>query len=120
MTTEEFLKRLRNMRIWRSGWDRAPHKPLLLLLALGDFQQRKPRLRPYRDIELDLQQLLIDFGPPARQQNPAQPFQRLQSDGLWEIQGLEDYHFDASSQLRPGLLRKTGVVGASRQKYTNF
>ncbi len=111
MTTEEFLGRLKNMNMGRSGWGRAPHKPLLLLLALGNCQPGKPRLRLYRDIERELQHLLIEFGPPSRPRNPAQPFQRLERDGLWEIHGLEDCHYDASKQLRPSRVRQSQVVG---------
>ena len=44
MDRDEFLNRLESMTMWRSGGERAPHKPLLLLLALGRVS-RDPRFR---------------------------------------------------------------------------
>ena len=65
---------------------RAPHKPLLLLLALGRLQQGKQRLALYElDIRDRLRDLLRSFGPQRRRYHPEFPFWYLRSDQLWEI-----------------------------------
>ncbi len=111
MTPEEFLHKLAAINVWQQQAIRAPHKPLLLLLALGRLSQGYPRLRLYRDIELDLRELLHRFGPLQPKQNPDQPFLRLPADGLWEITGLLPCHWDRSRQLRPHLVRNSTVRG---------
>ncbi len=111
MKAERFLALLTSMNIWRRGQERAPHKPLLLLLALGDLGQGHARLRPYTEIAAELQDLLKRFGPPRRSYHPEHPFLRLTKDGLWEIQGLPPSHLDRSGQLHPAMLRHSQIKG---------
>ncbi len=99
------------MKIGHRGKERAPHKPLLLLLALRHLRQGHARMRPYREIAFELGVLLTRFGPPRRKHHPEYPFQRLPGDGLWEIQGLQSHHWDRSGQLRPHLLQHSEVKG---------
>jgi hypothetical protein len=73
-----------NLRIWRRGGERAPHKPLLLLVALGRALAGEPRLVRFRDLESLLRELLATFGPP-RAPRPEYPFWHLQSDDIWHI-----------------------------------
>lgn len=90
MTREGFLHRLGALRIWRRRGERAPHKPLLLLLALGRLLHEEPRLGRYAgEIETPLRGLLERFGPPRRSIHPEHPFGRLVTDGLWETPGVE-------------------------------
>lgn len=70
---------------WKRGSERAPHKPLLLLLAVSDCYHRKDRLQPFRDMDARLKPLLIEFGPCRRTLHTEYPFWRLQNDGLWEV-----------------------------------
>jgi putative restriction endonuclease len=65
---------------------RAPHKPLLLLLALGRLERGEERLVAFADIEEPLRRLLAEFGPPRRSYHPEYPFWHLRSDGLWEVE----------------------------------
>ncbi len=111
MTSAQFRDLLSSMNIWKRGRERAPHKPLLLLLALGHLVQGSPRLRPYRAIEFELKALLKRFGPPSQIQQPEFPFQYLRSDGLWEVQGLQRDHFNASGRIRAGQVRNSAVQG---------
>lgn len=90
MTRDEFLSRLGELRIWRRRGERAPHKPLLLLLALGRLLNEEPRLGSYTgEIETPLRDLLERFGPPRRSIHPEHPFGRLVTDGVWETPGTE-------------------------------
>ena len=86
MREREFLQRIRAIRFARPDGMRAPHKPLLLLLALTRVQEGQCRLGQYeRDVRDRLSQLLRDFGPARAKVNPQFPFWHLQNDGLWEI-----------------------------------
>lgn len=111
MTPDRFMQLLTSIKIWRLGPRRAPHKPLLLLLALGNLCQRQPRMQSYQAIAQRLQGLLKRFGPPSRTFHPEYPFLRLYRDGLWDIQGLQPDHLDRSGQLRPHMLKNSAVKG---------
>jgi putative restriction endonuclease len=69
---------------WRRGGERAPHKPLLLLYALGRLQRTGSSATPFADAESDLRRLLEEFGPPRRT-SPGYPFHHLTTDGLWQV-----------------------------------
>lgn len=84
--TDVILNQFRDLNVWRRGEERAPHKPLLVLYALGRLQSSAPRLIPFDEIEEPLAGLLEEFGPPRRSYHPELPFYHLQSDGVWEIQ----------------------------------
>ncbi len=64
MNAAQCQQRLSAMKRGRRKYERAPHKPLLLLPTLGHVRRGSPRLRPYKDIEYELRKLLFDFGPP--------------------------------------------------------
>lgn len=78
------VERLQVLNVWRRGSERAPHKPLLVLLALGAFS-RGERSLSYVEVEAKLAELLREFGPPRKSVHPEYPFWRLQGDGLWVV-----------------------------------
>ncbi|MGW5616748.1 phosphorothioated DNA-binding restriction endonuclease [Streptomyces sp. NPDC003877] len=80
----DWLERMAALRQWARNGVRAPHKPLLLLYALGRFQEDAGAPLPYTAVEGDLQRLLSEYGPP-RKTTPAYPFHHLTSDGVWEV-----------------------------------
>jgi putative restriction endonuclease len=77
-------ERFLTLNVWQRGSERAPHKPLLLLLALGALS-RGVRSIPFGEVEVKLGALLREFGPPRKAVHPEYPFWRLQKDGLWEV-----------------------------------
>lgn len=87
MTSERFLCLLSRLQVWSRAGERAPHKPLLILLAMGNLCRGEPRLLPYRDMAVRLRDLLVRFGPPRQVHHPEQPICRLPRDGLWELRG---------------------------------
>ena len=90
MNREEFLTSLEGLNVWKRGGERAPHKPLLLLLALGRLSQNENRLVRHEEVETRLRRLLESFGPPRKVTHPEFPFWHVQTDGLWEIPEREN------------------------------
>jgi putative restriction endonuclease len=84
-TQEAILERIRSLNTWKRGGERAPHKPLLLLLSLSRITHGLPRLVAFSDLEFPLAKLLRNYGPPRASVHPEYPFWHLQSDGLWEV-----------------------------------
>ena len=81
-----WLGRIAGLRRWRKDGERAPHKPLLLLYALGRTANGAGGSIPFRQAEPDLRRLLDEFGPPRKSQ-PSYPFRRLANDdGLWTVE----------------------------------
>lgn len=104
---EDWLGRVAGIRTWSRGGKRAPHKPLLLLYALGRLQQtgrNEPVL--YAEAEAPLARLLADFGPP-RATTPAYPFKRLDRDGLWRL----TTEGDQPTEDQPGSLKRAKARG---------
>ncbi|PZT72375.1 MULTISPECIES: phosphorothioated DNA-binding restriction endonuclease [unclassified Streptomyces] len=80
----EWMERVAKLRQWTRSGARAPHKPLLLLYALGRFRADADGDLPYTAVERDLQLLLNEYGPPNKT-TPAYPFHHLVNDGVWEV-----------------------------------
>ncbi|MEU9195046.1 phosphorothioated DNA-binding restriction endonuclease [Streptomyces hundungensis] len=80
----DWLGRVATLRQWSRGGVRAPHKPLLMLYALGRYQADAGAELVYSAVEGDLRRLLVEYGPP-RATTPAYPFHHLVSDGVWEV-----------------------------------
>lgn len=118
---QAIIERFAKLVVWKRGDERAPHKPLLLLLALARLQRGESRLIPYRDpaaemdIETKLTELLRDYGPPRKSYHPNDPFWRLQTDGLWDIpQGatlLAERGANPSGNMPVSLLRRHRAQG---------
>lgn len=83
--TDQFLLRIESIRPWSRGGERAPHKPLLLLMILARIQRGEQRLTLFSDLEKALKKLLIDYGPSRKAHHPQAPFWRLRKDGFWDI-----------------------------------
>jgi putative restriction endonuclease len=80
----DWTHRIDGIRQWSKNGTRAPHKPLLLLYALGRFQHDGGAPIRFADARADLDRLLSEFGPP----NPTSagyPFHHLTTDGVWEV-----------------------------------
>jgi len=72
----------------RKDGQRAPHKPLLVLLALGRLAAIGSSELPWSAAESALGELIAEFGPPSRTsraQSAAYPFTRLRNDQVWVL-----------------------------------
>lgn len=84
--SQEILRRFRSLSVWSKGGQRAPHKPLLCLLAISKLVSREGRLLAFAVLEKPLRRLLTDFGPPRKVCHAEYPFWALQHDeGIWEV-----------------------------------
>lgn len=80
----ELRERFQALSVWQRGAVRAPHKPLLVLLALGALA-RGQRSLSFAEVEPKLAELLKEFGPTRKSYQAEYPFWRLQNDGLWVV-----------------------------------
>lgn len=109
--TRDMIKTLfAGINIWKRGDERAPHKPLLLLLALGRVQSLV-RWLSYEDVKKELGQLLLEFGPP-RPTRVIYPFLRLARDGFWTFSADVD-----QSSKDSELLHKEVAGGFTEEVY---
>jgi putative restriction endonuclease len=109
MGPEDVLQRFDELTIWKQGEQRAPHKPLLVLYALGLWQRGQTEVT-FREAEPTLRTLLQEFGPPRKSDHPEQPFWRLQRDGVWSVQASSGLPLKTGDTIpRVGALRSPEV-----------
>jgi hypothetical protein len=110
MTSATILTRFDDRNTWRQGDQWAPLKPLLVLYALGRWQQGKPEVT-YRDAEPELTALLREFGPPRKSDHPEHQFLRLQRDSVWTVQAPADLPMKTGDDItRVTALRSAALV----------
>jgi putative restriction endonuclease len=95
---EDIEKKFDSITIWKRGSQRAPHKPLLILLALGHYFNGGGREIPYLYIDQKLKELLIEYGPYRKSYHTEYPFWRLQNDGIWEIEKANNFIIKKNTQ----------------------
>jgi putative restriction endonuclease len=110
----EVLDQLASLRQHQQDGRRSPHKPLLVLLALGRLAASGSSALPWSEAEKQLADLLEEFGPSSRTgraQSAAYPFTRLRADGVWTLD--RDVPMDNVGPLREGV---TGRLEASLEE----
>lgn len=104
------LAKIDTLRVFKDGDRRAPHKPLLLLVALGRLQRGEDRLAPYKVLVDALLPLLRSYAPPViGSHQPELPYWHLQGDDLWEVPGADNLPRQAGGFPRKGPLRETSA-----------
>ena len=97
------IARLGALRQHQRGGQRSPHKPLLVLLALGRLLATGSSELPWPSAKSALADLIAEFGPPSRTgraQSAAYPFTRLRADGVWVLD--KDVQMDLVGPLAHG------------------
>jgi putative restriction endonuclease len=107
MNRLELLNKIESINIWKKDGQRAPHKPLLILYALGQLQSAGITDLSYNDIYEPLKKLLIDFGPSRKIYYPEQPFVRLSNDGIWCL----DQEV-SRSEIKQKWMRENNITGS--------
>ena len=117
MTPEQVLERLAAVRIDRSHGGRAPHKPLMLLLALGRVGSGpKGRLIPYETADERFKELWQEFGRPGTSPRAYYPFGRLRNDDrLWEIPEESQLSTGRAADLLVSEAKGLGITGGFRE-----
>ena len=95
LTAEDLLHAFDHLRQNRSAKRPSPHKPLMVLLALGRILRGDDRFMSYADIRQPGTSLIRDYGLNARQPDPCLPFAHLSGDkagagNLWEIRDWDE------------------------------
>ncbi len=96
MDREAILQKFDNLNVWRKDGARAPHKPLLVLYAIGELLRGKGRLLPYPVVDDNFGDILAEFGPRRSKQGTLYPFWRLQNDEIWELTNADSVRLTAS------------------------
>jgi putative restriction endonuclease len=88
LTDDEVIERFTALRQHQKDGKRSPHKPLLVLTALGRLAGEGTSVTRFSQLEEHLSSLINTFGPPSRTgaaTSAAYPFTRLRTDGIWEL-----------------------------------
>ena len=85
MDREVIIQKFEQLRMWKRTGERAPHKPLLVLYAIGRLLRDEVQLIPYAEVDENLRKLLREFGPRRLRDQPQEPFWRLQKDSVWKV-----------------------------------
>jgi len=85
---EGWVERLTALRQYQHNGKRVPHKPLLVLMALGRLAETGSSELLWSETEERLANLITEFGPATRtgrRQSASYPFTRLRADGVWKL-----------------------------------
>ena len=105
------LQRVQTIRVASRHGRRSPHKPLLLLLAIGRHMNGQYEPATFREIEGKLNGLIRRYGLPNSRENAHYPFWHLQNDELWEIDKPELVGTSASGDAYVTDLREHDIRG---------
>ncbi|MED5372987.1 MAG: HNH endonuclease [Myxococcota bacterium] len=107
MSRSEVLGRVQALKVYTRGERRAPHKPLLLLVAIAALE-RGARVLSFAEVEEALEPLLDGYAPPVLSRHqPELPYWYLRSDGLWTVSDADHLPLQRGGFPRMGALRQT-------------
>ena len=109
--SKNLLRNFERLTTWRRKDERAPHKPLLALLAIGRCLRGQDRLVEYDVIHRELLKLLETFGPYRKVYKPWEPFWRMQKDNIWEVTQPQRVPQQSNGSVSPSDLRQLKVRG---------
>lgn len=110
MDRDQVLNLFNGIATWSRGDQRAPHKPLLILLGLGRWLSGESVI-PFENANTTLSELLVAFGPPRKVNHPEAPFWRLQNDGVWEVETTSPPRIGADGSPSKKELLRVGAAG---------
>ncbi len=119
MDRKQIIQKFQTLNLWKRGGERAPHKPLLVLYAIGKLLRGEDRLIPYSDVEKNFKNLLSEFGPRRNFYLAQFPFWRLQNDGVWEVSDADKIGQSSSGDAYITDLRRYDVTGGFLEPIAN-
>lgn len=115
MNRKLILQKFETLGVWRRRGERAPHKPLLVLYAIGKLLRGESRLIPYSEVDEGLGKLLQEFGPRRLKQGTQYPFWRLRNDSVWEVTDAGQIVTNSSGDASKTDLLDRSVSGGFRE-----
>ena len=117
MNLAEFLASFDAQPVWKANGQRAPHKALALLYAMGQLQHGN-RLVRFANGEPHITSLLKRFGPPRHVQHASQPIWRLRprtadAMAIWEVKIDNAPVLPDTDNPPESILRHKGSFGLS-------
>jgi putative restriction endonuclease len=124
MNLAEFLASFDAQPVWKANGQRAPHKALALLYAMGQLQHGN-RLVRFANGEPHITSLLKRFGPPRHVQHASQPIWRLRPRtadpmAIWEVKLDTATMLPDTDNPPEAMLRREGSFGLSLAAATLF
>ena len=108
---DDLCARFAQLEVWKANGQRAPHKPLLVLWAIGRCLRNESRMESYQHTASALRNLLGKFGPHRTRVHPEFPFWRLQNDGIWEVTNANRVSLSPSGDAHVSSLVRENVHG---------
>ena len=112
-TREDVLDKIQIINPWKNSktGERAPHKPLLILYALGQLLCEGKKHIRFAEFYDPFAHLLEEFGPPRKSYHPEYPFWHLRTDEIWEIDPQDGWRLKTggSSPTKSELMRRNAV-----------
>lgn len=106
---EQLVWLFKNVRRHSEGERIAPHKPLLMLVALAQLLKGNHRLE-FAEVERRLKPLLDTFAHPVKNRHqPELPYWHLRSDGIWAVDGADSLPLQKGGFPRIGQLKETSA-----------
>jgi len=124
LNLQQFLREVERQPAWTRGGERAPHKRLAILFALGRALAGR-RLAKFAEAERPLRELLERFGAVRAQQHPEQPVWRLarrgeESVSWWELVGADEVPSDSAGNPSIVAMRAHLSFGLSQACAAHF
>ena len=111
VTPEDLRALFNRLQVWQRKGQRAPHKCLLALWAIGRCLSGESRMASYRLVDERLGELLREFGPPRKAVHTEFPFWRLQGDGVWILDRPEQVSVTSSGDAHKSALLRGNIRG---------
>ena len=105
------LEKFRDLNTYKRGDKRAPHKPLLILIAISELTHKNIKLLSFSFVNEKLRNLLKEFSQFNKSYHPEYPFWRLQSDGIWEVKSDKKIKINKSGDVAVNELLKYNAMG---------
>jgi len=111
MDRESILQKFESLNTYSKDGERSPHKPLLVIHAIGELLRGKGRLLPFSEIDENLGELLGEYGIWRSRHNTHYPFWRLRCDGIWEVTDACKIPQNKSKDVPKSYLLKHNIRG---------
>jgi putative restriction endonuclease len=120
MNKDEIRESFSNIKVGRSEGVKAPHKPLLILFALGKCSHGEERLISYHEVKWELGQLLKTFGGSQKIPRAHYPFWRLHNDNIWVLTDTENVRETSSGDASEKDLITHNVSGGFQEEIYQY